>query len=35
MTTGAILVRYRVVDELPYQVYKGLLSGGAVLAGLA
>ena len=32
---GAILVRYRVVDELPYQVYKGLISGGAVLAGLA
>ena len=34
VTTGAILIRYRIVDELPYQLYKGLLSGGAVLAGL-
>ncbi len=35
VTTGAIFVRYRVLDDLPYQVYKALISGGAVLAGLA
>jgi hypothetical protein len=29
-----LLVRYRVVDELPYQVYKGMISSAAVLAGL-
>ncbi len=34
LTTAAVLVRYRVVDELPYQVYKALISGGAVLAGV-
>ena len=35
MTTGGAAVRYRVFDELPYQVYKGVIAGGAVLAGLA
>ncbi len=33
-TTAAVVVRYRVMDELPYQVYKGLTSGAAILAGL-
>jgi hypothetical protein len=35
LTAGAILVRYRVMDQLPYQVYKGLMTGGALLGGLA
>jgi len=34
LTTAAVAVRYRFVDELPYQLYKGLISGGGVLAGL-
>ncbi len=34
VTTAAVVVRYRLIDELPYQVYKGLISGGGVLAGL-
>jgi hypothetical protein len=34
VTMAAILLRYRVLDELPYQVYKGLISAGAVLAGI-
>jgi hypothetical protein len=35
ITTGAILVRYGLEEELPYQVYKGLMAGGALLAGVA
>jgi hypothetical protein len=35
LTTAVVLVRYRFVEELPYQVYKALISGGAVLAGVA
>ena len=34
VTTLAIVLRYRVGDDLPYQVYKGLMAGGAVIAGL-
>lgn len=34
LTTAVVFVRYRVLDELSYQVYKGLISGGAVLSGL-
>ena len=34
VTTAAIVLRYGVNDDLPYQVYKGLIAGGAVLAGL-
>lgn len=34
VTTAAVFVRYRFMDELPYQVYKGLTSGAAILAGL-
>ena len=34
LTTAAVFIRYRFMDELPYQVYKGLTSGAAILAGL-
>jgi hypothetical protein len=33
LTTVAILVQYRVRSEYAYQVYKGLMSGGALIAG--
>lgn len=35
LTTLAVVVQYRVRGEYPYQVYKGLISGGALLAGVA
>ena len=28
LTTGAAVLRYRAIDEQPYQVYKGLISAG-------
>lgn len=34
LTTAVVFLRYRLLDELPYQVYKGMISGGAVCAGL-
>jgi hypothetical protein len=34
VTTAGIVIRYGVDGELPYQVYKGLMAGGAVLGGL-
>ena len=34
VTTAAVVVRYGFMDELPYQVYKGLTSGAAILGGL-
>ena len=34
LTTGAVLLKYRVLDSLPYQTYKGLTSGAAIFAGL-
>jgi hypothetical protein len=34
LVTVVLLVRYRVFDELPYQAYKGMISTGAILAGL-
>ncbi len=35
LTTGAAVLRYHWIEEHPYQVYKALILGGGVLAGLA
>jgi hypothetical protein len=34
-TTATAAVRYRLFDEQPYQIYKALILGGGILAGLA
>jgi hypothetical protein len=34
VTTGAAVLRYTAIDPQPYQVFKGLILGGAVFAGL-
>ncbi len=34
VTTAAVVFRYRVLNPLPYQTYKGLTSGAAIFAGL-
>ncbi len=34
LTTGAAVLRYTAIDPQPYQVFKGLILGGAVFAGL-
>jgi hypothetical protein len=34
LTTGVAALRYTAIDPQPYQVFKGLILGGAVFAGL-
>jgi hypothetical protein len=34
VTSAAVVVQYGLRDERPYQLYKGLMSGGALVAGL-
>jgi hypothetical protein len=34
LTTAVVYVRFRYSSPLPYQTYKGLTSGGAILAGI-
>ena len=33
LTTAAVVLQYRIRGDYPYQVYKGLISGGALVAG--
>lgn len=35
LTTVLVVIQYRIREEYAYQVYKGLISGGALLAGVA